>query len=157
MILPSSRKSKSRTKMFKLSNIHSNDQRNADRLVGFLAEHDDPGVRLRPQAAVNEALASGLALMVQKDGNTCGCSLVYQFGDRDTPSAYTEVGTQRITQNGFDLQTLIARIHLSQLWLEEFYSDDHTIFAVVSPNTASEHNLVNKVGMQVWNPPPLLQ
>jgi hypothetical protein len=143
--------------MFAIENISSDDQRSADRLVGFLAEHEDPGVRLRPQEAVNEALKSGLGLMIRRDGEICGCSMVYQFGDPDADNAYSEIGTMRITENGYDLQTMIARLHLVQMWLEEFHSDVHSIFAVVSEKTASEHNLVNKVKMEPWQPPPVLE
>lgn len=143
--------------MFELENITSDDPRSADILVGYLAQYDDPGVRMRPRDAVDRAIASGLALVIKRDGVVCGCSLVYQFNDDDDERAFSEIGTMRITANGFDLQSFLARFHLLQMSLEEHFAEAHTIFAVVSPNTASEHNLANKVGMKQWDPPAVLQ
>ncbi len=139
--------------MFELDNLKPSNSRDADLLVGYLAEYEDPGIRLRPRDAVDQALNSGLALVLRRDKKICGCSLIYQFQNGDKSCAYSEIGTMRITQNGFDLQTLLAHFHLVQIGLENDFDAQCTVFAVVEEQTASEHNLVNKVGMKRWKPP----
>ncbi len=69
---------------------------------------------------------------------------------------FNEIGTMRITENGLRLQQMFAQLHIVQIFLEEYYSPTNEIFAVVKPETGSEHILRNHVGMQDWVPPALL-
>ncbi|WP_417679455.1 hypothetical protein [Roseibium sp.] len=143
--------------MLELHNLSSDNERDIDRLIGFLAEYDDPGVRMRPRDAVDAALETGLALALIRDGKILGCSLVYDFFENVDGPVFSEIGTMRVTLNGQGLQNLLSYFHLVQISLEDDFSPDHNVFAVVQPNTASEHNLKTKVGMKPWQPPEVLQ
>ncbi len=142
-----------KTRVFELLNIRSDDDRVIDRVVGFLAENQDEHVRFRPRDELDKAIDAGLGIRIEKDGKICGCSLIYKFEEPDRQTLYSEIGTMRIVANGYDLQSFAARLHIMQIHLEEFGAGQNTIFAIVEPGTASEHNLVNKVRMAKWDPP----
>ncbi len=143
--------------MFELLNIRSDDNRVIDRVVGFIAENQDQGVRLRPRDELDKAIAAGLGIRIEKDGRICGCSLIYKYEAPDRKVVYSEIGTMRIIANGYDLQSFVARLHIMQIYLEEYCAEENSIFAIVEPGTASEHNLVNKVKMTRWEPPIALR
>lgn len=142
--------------MFQLSNIRSDDPLTLARAEVYLLDNPDPGVRMRPSGELQRAMETGQGLLLSKDGEICGISLVYQFDLAPSGPVYSEIGTMRVTANGYDLQTFLAKFHLLQLELEEYGSGHPAVFAVVTPNTASEHNLRDKVGMAEWMPPPEL-
>lgn len=140
--------------MFVIENIREDDQLQRSRGETFLLVNPDPGVRMRPKDQLDLAIATGQGLLASKDGGICAISLVYQFDPGQGPVSY-EIGTMRVTTEGYGLQVFLASLHLMQIWLE----DDATlgdVFAVVSPNTGSAHNLEAKVGMADWTPPETL-
>jgi hypothetical protein len=57
---------------------------------------------------------------------------------------------------GHGIQPFLAKLHLVQIYLEELHEHPGDVFAVVSPGSASDHNLATKVGMQDWAVPPAL-
>lgn len=67
-------------------------------------------------------------------------------GPQDVPSSFS------MSLNGQGLQVFLATFHVVQL---KFELNDlpTTTFAVVSSATPSEHNLVDTVGMDTWDPP----
>lgn len=140
-----------REAMLRVANIAPNDGAAIRRLIGYLAANQDPGVRQRPEDMVKTAVETGLALMIDEDGKPepHACSLIYGF---DSDRAYSEIGTQRVTLNRRGLQVFLASFHLVQLRFE-LDAFPATTFAVVSPSTPSEHNLVDVVGMDDWEPP----
>ncbi len=140
--------------MLSVSNIRSDDRAARAELEAYLAAHPDPGVRPRPAEQMALAIETGLALVVRDGDQMGGVSLVHQFPVEPGDELYSEIGTMRVTANGLGLQVMLARIHLFQLWLEEYYADVARIFAVVGRETPSEHNLVEGVGMTDYEPPP---
>jgi hypothetical protein len=139
-----------REMMLRVANSRSDDTGAMRALTGYLAANDDPGVRQRPDDMLRIAIDTGLALVVDDDAsNIQACSLIYRF---DSDEVYSEIGTQRVTLNGRGLQVFMASLQLVQLKLE-LDDDIVTTFAVVSPGSASEHNLVDLVGMSAWDPP----
>ena len=142
--------------MFEIKNIRSDDLTLMALTEAYLLTNPHPGVRIRPGDEIRKAMSTGQCLVIESDGAICGCSLIYKFDVPQTGPIYSEIGTMRITANGYDLQTLIAKLHLVQIYLEEYRSTPSEIFAVVEPKTASEHNLVNKVLLKRWPVPPAL-
>jgi hypothetical protein len=140
--------------MFELTNIRSDDRRAQARAEAYLIENPDPGVRVRPQAELDRAMDTGQGLLLCRDGKICGISLIYKFDIPPSGPVFSEIGTMRITANGFGLQVFLAKFHLLQIRLEEF--EDGTlpnVFAVVAPQTASAHNMRRRAGMTSWSPP----
>jgi hypothetical protein len=136
--------------MFVVQNIRYGDQPQRDHVTAFLADNPDPGVRLRPEAQLDLALNSGHGLTARRDGGIQAVSLVYQFGSESGPVDY-EIGTMRVVAEGLGLQVFFACLHLVQIFLEDVDTRGE-VFAVVSPGSASEHNLRGKVGMAEWTP-----
>lgn len=140
---------------FTIENIRSDDPLLQARTVRFLQENPDPGVRLRPKEQLDLALNTGQGFAVQRDGQICAVSLVYQFDVPPNGPVHYEIGTMRVTAEGYGLQTFLAKLHMVQIYLE----DDDTrgeIFAVVTPDTASERNLTVHSGLAPWSPPATL-
>ena len=137
--------------MLRLANIPPTDEAAIRRLTAYLAANEDRGVRQRPEEMMRTSVETGLALVVDEEGvgEPHACSLVYRF---DSDQAYCEIGTQRVTLNRYGIQVFEASLHLVQLKFE-LDGFPSTTFAVVSPGTASEHNLVDVVGMTNWDPP----
>lgn len=141
---------------FAIENIRSDDPLLQARSVRFLQENPDPGVRLRPQKQLDLALNTGQGIAVQRDGEICAVSLVYQFDVPPNGPVHYEIGTMRVTAESYGLQTFLAKLHMVQIYLE----DDATrgeIFAVVTPDTASERNMTVHAGMAPWTPPVTLE
>jgi hypothetical protein len=138
---------------FELTNIQSVDRRMHAGVEAFLFDNPDPGVRIRPREELDRALATGWGFVLTNATKICGVSLVYNFDVPPSGPTYSEIGTMRITANGFGLQTFLANFHLHQIRLEEDEPPLPNIFAVVTPDTASEHNLEHTVGMVEWTPP----
>ena len=143
--------------LFQMANVRADDAFAVDRLVGFLADNPDPGIRIRPRAEVDRAVASGLALRIESDGTIRGCSLIYKYSEPKQSAVYSEIGTMRVVSNGYGLQLFLAHIHVLQLSLDEFYASENHVFAVVKPGTASAHTLRDKAGMADWSPPDQLR
>ena len=125
--------------------------------IAFLKENADPGVRFRPEEQMNAALETGQGLVLTQAGRVAGCSLVYKFDCQPELPIFSEIGTMRVTANGYGLQEFLAKFHLIQIRLEEY--DEATLpsaFAVVAPGTASEYVLSEKSSMKRWAPPPSL-
>lgn len=137
--------------MLRVANIRPDDAGAIRRLTGYLAANQDRGVRRRPEDMLQTAIDTGLALIVDEDGvsDPHACSMIYRF---DSDRAYSEIGTQRVTLNGHGIQVFVASFHLVQLRFE-LDGFPATTFAVVAPETPSEHNLVDVVGMKDWEPP----
>jgi hypothetical protein len=140
--------------MFELTNIRSGDRKLLARTEQFLLDNADPGVRPRPKEQIERAVDVGQGLILFDGDNICGVSLVYPYDVPPSGPIYSEIGTMRITANGNDLQTFLAKFHLLQIVFEEYEAGETpAVFAVVTPGTASAHNLGNKVGMIQWVPP----
>ena len=138
-----------------IENIRSDDALGRARSEAFLLENPDDGVRLRPEGQLARAVESGQGLIISQDASICGISLVYAYDPGDDEKVAYEIGTMRITAAGYRLQEFLAKLHIFQITLE----DDITrgdIFAVVSPGTASHHNLETHAGMAEWHPDTLL-
>jgi hypothetical protein len=139
---------------FELTNIRSEDRRVLSRAESFLLDNPDPGVRLRPGEELQRAMETGQGLVLTQDSEICGLSLIYKFDVPPDGPIYSEIGTMRITANGYSLQVFLAKFHLFQIELEEYEDGElPAVFAVVSPGTASAYNLQDKVGMSDWRPP----
>src|SRR5688572_6960150 len=119
--------------MFVLENLRSDDGLQLARAEAFLLEHPDEGVRFRPKDQLELALRTGQGIQVSRDGQICGLSLVYKFDVLPSGPLFSEIGTMRVTANGYGLQTFLAKFHLIQITLEEFYDDPGQTFAVVTP------------------------
>jgi hypothetical protein len=99
-------------------------------------------------------MQTGQGLIITRGDRVEGISLIYQYDVPPTGPVYSEIGTMRITANGFGIQIFLADLHLLQIRLEEYSREIFpNIFAVVSAQTPSEHNLVDVVGMSEWLPP----
>lgn len=140
-----------------IQNVRSDDDYMQARVAAYLLSNQHEGVRLRPDVEMHKAFETGQGLIITKDGDLCGCSLIYKFDTGPSGSIHSEIGTMRITQNGLGLQSFLAQFHLMQLHLEE-YEDGRLcdVFAVVEPGTASDYILRTHVGMAKWGPPPEL-
>ena len=138
-----------------IENIRSDDALTRARTEAFLLENADPGVRLRPHEQLDRAIDSGQGLLISDNDRICGVSLVYQYDPGNNDLVSYEIGTMRITAGGYRLQEFLAKLHLVQIFLEDDNSRGD-IFAVVSPGTASHHNLEKHVAMISWTPPDLL-
>lgn len=143
--------------MFVLQNLRAGDRLQRARAEAFLLENPDPGVRARAPDQIERAIDTGLAVQINRDSQVCGLSLVYKYAAEEEVPVYSEIGTMRITANKLGFQTFIAKFHLIQLYLEEFFGNIGETFAVVSPNSVSDHNLRRNVGMQDWDPPSVLR
>lgn len=142
---------------FGLDNIRFDDSLGQARAETFLAENPDPGVRERPDELFRRAMLSGQCLQYSLPDNAlCGLSMVFPYDPGNHEPVFHEIGAMRITSNGFGLQAFVAWFHLVQLYIEDPGNLGET-FAVVTPDTPSQHNLVRRVGMASWNPPPLLR
>lgn len=139
--------------MFELTNIQSTDRRLRGRAEGFLLDNPDPGLKIRPGEEIDRALSTGLGIVLTSAGAICGVSLIYQFDVPPAGPVYSEIGSMRVTANGFGLQVFLAKFHLHQIRLEESEPLLPGVFAVVTPDTASAHNLQEKVHMIEWQPP----
>ncbi len=139
--------------MLHVRNIRSDDHVAAARVESFLAANPDPGVRARPSDLLEAALRVGQGLTVDDGVDIVACSLIYKFLVSPPTAVYSEIGTMRITANGLGLQQFLAQFHLIQLHFEEDIAPIPGTFAVVSPSSASEHNLHDTVGMIPWQPP----
>lgn len=142
--------------MFEIRNLRSDDRRAYNHMEAFLLANPDPGVRIRPHEQLDAALKTGQGLMVQQGERLVGVSLIYKFAEPEGP-VFSELGTMRVTANGFGLQSFVAWIHLFQIGLEEYPDCLAGTFAVVSPDSASEYVLKSRVGMGEWMPPPALR
>lgn len=141
--------------MFHLTSIQDRDELQRNRGESFLLMNPDPGVRLRPKEQLDLAMSTGQGLMGDLEDVVRAISLVYQF-DGGAGKVDYEIGSMLVTAEGFGMQAFLASLQLVQIWL----SDDierGDVFAVVSPGTASEHNLHVKIGMEDWEPPATLQ
>ncbi len=142
---------------FGLDNIRFDDALGQARAETFLAENPDPGVRERPDELFRRAMQSGQCLQyTQFNGAACGLSLLFPYDPGNHDPVFHEIGSMRIITGGFGLQAFVSWFHLAQLYIEDPYNTGET-FAVVTPGTASEHNLTRHVGLQPWAPPPLLR
>lgn len=136
---------------FIVNNIRSDGELQRARAEAFLLENPDPGVRSRPAAELDRAIETGQALLVSAGPKIVGISLVYQYDPSGAGLVDYEIGTMRVTAAGYGLQAFLGWLHLVQIKLE----DDTTrgnVFAVVSPGTASAHNMMTHVGMNPWTP-----
>ncbi|MGA9580691.1 MAG: hypothetical protein WBR13_01820 [Allosphingosinicella sp.] len=139
-----------------VENIRSDDALQRSRAETYLLENPDPGVRLRPSDQLERAIETGQGLIVSEGTQIRGLSLVYQYDPGDPDLVDYEIGTMRITANGLGLQAFLGWLHLVQIVLE----DDATrgnIFAVVTPDSDSAHNMVTHVGMSPWEPSDTLK
>jgi hypothetical protein len=143
--------------MFEVKNLRSNDQRLKAEAQTFLVMNPSDGIRLRPADEIDRSLATGQCLVLTRDGEVCGVSFIYKFALHDSSKVFSEIGTMRITANGFGLQGFLARLHLMQIFLEEADRPDDETFAVVEAGTGSEHNLVESLGMTRWEVPGSLR
>ena len=142
---------------FGLDNIRYDDPLAQAKAETFLAENPDPGVRERPDDLFRRAMQSGQCLeYTLPNGDPCGLSLLFPYDPGNHDPVFHEIGSMRITSGGFGLQVFVAWFHLAQLAIEDPDNEAET-FAVVTPGTASEHNLSKHVGLQPWSPPPLLR
>jgi hypothetical protein len=140
---------------FEIDNIRWDDSLGQARAETFLAENPDPGVRQRPDEIFRRAMTSGQALSITENGKFCGLSLVFQYDPGNSLPVYHEIGTMRVTKSGYRLQAFLAQFHLLQISIENDF-DCGEVFAVVSPDTASQHNLLHHCGMTPWQPTDLL-
>lgn len=123
----------------------------------MLAANPDPGVRLRPPEQIALALERGQSYVVRHGAEACACSLLYKFDCRsDDGRIYSEIGTQLVLAEGYGLQSLLAKLHVVQVHVEEEGADLNAIFAVVAAGTPSEHNLRHHVGLAEWKVPEAL-
>ena len=141
---------------FVIENIRSDNDLQKARAEAFLSENPDPGVRLRPREQLQLALSTGQGLLVSRDSQICGVSLVYQFDAAPYELVHYEIGSMRVTAEGFGLQVALAQVHIMQIYLEDDQTRD-SIFAVVTPDTASSFNMSARVGMVPWKPTTGLQ
>lgn len=142
---------------FILSNLRSDDLAQRRELVRYLEDHQHRDLRFRPPKEISRAAETGQCAVVLNNANIIACSLMYKFETAPENIDYSEIGTMRVTTNGFGLQEFIAKFHLIQLYFEEYVEPDiPNVFAVVGEGTASEHVLSRKVGMTAWSPPPAL-
>jgi len=139
--------------LFEIVNIRSDQMLQIARIETFLLENPDPGVRIRPKEQMQNAFDLGHGLLVTRNDSVEGVSLVFKYEVPPTGTIFSEIGTMRVVATGYDLQAFLASFHLLQLYLEEQSDKQQEVFAVVTPGTASEHNLQTKVGMQRWDPP----
>src|SRR4051812_5792452 len=101
--------------VFELMNIRSGDRRAMARAEAFLLEYTHPGLRLRPEDQLERAMNSGQGFLLTHEGGVCGVSLIYQFDIPPSGPVFSEIGTMRITANGYGLQTFLAKFHLLQI------------------------------------------
>lgn len=142
--------------MFSVRNVPSTDERLIAQLEAFLLEHPDKRVRARPRTELEKAIATGFGLVLLQGTEIRGCSLIYKFHVPPSGPTFSEIGTMRVTANGFGIQEFVAKLHIVQLVLEEFWDTIEPIFAVVEPESASEYVLTQKVALQDWAPPEVL-
>lgn len=129
----------------------------ADAVRRFLEANPDPNVRMRPGDQMQLALDSGLGLCVRRGEQIVAASLIYSYPISPlAATTFSEIGTMRVIENGLGIQTLLAQVHIYQSFLENYEAGDERIFAVVSPGSASEHILSDKVKMVPWIPEPSL-
>lgn len=140
---------------FKVANIRSDDAVMRAQANAFLIDNPDPGVRLRPAELVDRAMDTGQGLVVLDGDDIRGVSLVYQYDPGAGTRVDYEIGTMRVTAESFGLQTFLAQLHLVQIRLEDDTLNGD-VFAVVTPGTASRHNLEHHVGMARWEPGDVL-
>ena len=138
--------------MFIFQLLRSDRPDSADELIAYLSEDNGSGLRERRRTDVMRAIRDGLAVVVRRDGRICGCALVYQISKKGSRRVYSELGTMKVSDNGHGLQAVMARVLIASLVVWEFAPDDHVIYAVVPPESASERNLHGKVGMRPWPP-----
>jgi hypothetical protein len=135
-----------------------------NQLVGFLDENADPGVRLRSISSMEKAAASNQCVVVLDDDRILGCSMTYAFEGGESQVSYLEIGTMRVIRQGLGLQEFMAQTSILGMYLEGVMlvapppPQDPSpatglVFAVVAPNSVSEHVLVEKVGMIEFNVP----
>ena len=141
--------------MMTVNNIRADDAATAAAVVAYLSTNPDPGLRARPSDVLAASLLSGQALVVQDGSRIVGCSIIFKFVTELPLYVYSEIGSMRITANGLGLQRFIAQVHILQMHLEEDIHGDPSVFAIVSPGSASEHNL-RMIGMEPWVPTPAL-
>jgi len=134
-----------------IENIRSDDALQRARAETFLLENPDPGVRLRPKDELERAIDTGQGLLVSDRSDICGISLVYQYDPGAPGHVDYEIGTMRVVAQGHGLQAFLAWFHLVQITLEDDASRGD-IFAVVTPDTASAHNMTAHVRMVDWTP-----
>ena len=140
--------------MYILQTLKTDRPESIDELIAYLSMDNGLGLRERRRTDVMRAIHDGLAVVVRRDGRICGCALVYQISKTGSRRVYSELGTMKVSDsdNGHGLQAVMARVLIASLVVWEFAPDDHVIFAVVAPESASERNLHGKVGMTPWPP-----
>lgn len=141
--------------MLNIRNIRSDSEEVIEETITFLSENPSLGVRLRPENTLREAIDSGFAVEVRRNGKMVGCSFVYQFDALST--VYGEIGTMLVTAEGYGLQSFLACFHMLQLYTQDFSLANSSVFAVVTPGTKSESNLRDRVSMIEWSPPETLK
>lgn len=143
--------------LFVIENIRFDDRGTFAKAEAFLQENPDVDVRQRPQEQLQRAVDKGQGLIVAQDDNICGLSLVYPFDIPPDGPMYSEIGTMRISSNGYALQVFLAKFHLFQIRIEEDEGQLPPVFAVAKPASVSARNLTERVGMSPWNPPDELR
>jgi hypothetical protein len=137
---------------FKFDNIRSDDTATQRATLAFLLENPREGVRLRPEEQLGLAFRSGLPVAVRRAGRICACSFIYEFTTIDCADTFSEIGTMLVTENGYGLQWFMACLQIFQVHLENSADNNHVVFAVVGPNTDSEHVLRDNTGLKNWTP-----
>lgn len=136
--------------MYKLNFLDPNDQDRVQNTLAFVKKNAGNGIRLRPEAVMNQAIATGEVLLLWRDGELAGASFVYEFHERPGDlDSFLEIGTMTIPNerdNGFRGQQVFSLLHLLNL---DYMNDGSLpkVFAVVEDNTASHHIMTKHVGM----------
>ncbi|WP_423067233.1 hypothetical protein [Devosia sp. CN2-171] len=130
--------------------------RDLPRIREFATQHGGEGVRVRPGDLMEVAAENGLALELSDAQGTAAIALLYDFSRDD--AVFGEIGTMVVgpDHQGQGLQHFLASVQLIQIAAQDYPFDGGNIFAVVTPGTASEHVLVNKVGFVDWSPGELV-
>lgn len=137
----------------------------ADAIEGYYKDNPHPDVAIRPSELYRERASKGAALLItDTDGpitkdNIHGCSITYPVTE-DTPKgprhAWTEMGSTRITLNGFGIYPYFISSHMVHSFLFE-PPEDRIIADVTDRNTGVKKLLNGLLKWQPYTPPKALK
>ena len=142
---------------FVMTQIDPNNWNLRPQILEFIRENSDVNTtRNRSDADLLDALNTGEVIVVYDDLEICACSLVYEKHNEEFDRLLTEIGTQIVTSNGYNLQAFISMYHLFHFYTmrpEEF----PLLYGIVKKDSRSNDNLISNVAMQKLAIPPELQ
>lgn len=137
--------------MIIINNLRSTDASKILATSKFLEDNQDQKVRFRGPREIDRAIRTSQCILIELDGNVCGCSFIYKFTTTNPRTIFTEIGTVKIIKNGLGLMQFVIKLHLVHLYLEEYTNPTRgEVFSVVAPQTESEHILLHHAHFKRW-------